>query len=99
MRTAPVPAKAVGRLLLTSCHPPKGPSNLWPCSSLGGKGREKTDRGGPFLTGARGLYYWIRAPDSRYSETKADLLFEVANGVLVGIGEEVKDAMFDVVLL
>lgn len=47
------------------------------------------------------LHTQIRAPGSRYEpgETKAYLLFEVANGVLVSIGEKVKDAVFDVVLL
>lgn len=40
----------------------------------------------------------IMARGRRYSETKAYLLFEVADGIFIGIGEKVKDAVFDVVL-
>lgn len=40
----------------------------------------------------------IRAPGGRYGETKAYLLFEVADGIFISIGEKVKDAVFDVVL-
>lgn len=106
MRTPPAPAKAAGWRLLTSCNPPK--DFPIPCLVLHwvATGREKTGRGAPFLTSARcnrGLSYWmlctqVRAPGGRYAETKAYLLFEVANGILISIGEEVKDAVFDVVL-
>lgn len=60
------------------------------------------------MTGAtgdkKGLCYWklctqTWAPSSRYGETTAHLLFEVADGIFVSIGEKVKDAVFDVVLL
>lgn len=40
-----------------------------------------------------------RCPRWRCSDSEAHLLLEVADGVLVGVGEEVQDAVFDVVLL
>lgn len=61
------------------------------------------------MTGATGdkkrLYYLLEAvhpnlgPGSRYGGTTAHLLFEVADGIFVSIGEKVEDAVFDVVLL
>lgn len=72
----------------------------------GGKGREKTGRGRLALSHQRQgeLYYWMLAAHKSGLQAagvvrpRAYLLFEVANGIFIGIGEKVKDAVFDVVL-